>query len=457
MVGRFSFSDEPIDGHEDAESWPDRPSTRSILAAVLAQRVARTLRTQRVDRGQLPKSALRGKGKTSDVELARARRFLFVAAFAPEYFHARARRTGRKPDDRWVASEAIQEEWKARNEQVMAQRRNGLRVAASAWAPGPYDEPLWRTHRLGKSGGSTRTISIPHPGLRAAQIGILRMLATQFKSDSGGKSNSSFGMLRGSGSIVDNALCHQDARVVASFDLANCFDRIGFEEVFGLFLHRPWGSVVAFPRSVSGGNLPGLGFVPAGKYEIDSAAATFLASLVTRGRRLPQGAPTSPAIADCVLRELDSAIRHALQDSGLGQCRYSRYFDDLTFSMTKGALSAARLSQRRFEGLVAKLVDSTALRLGYSINQSKSRMVDGRNGALITGVMVKGRELGIPGNRRKRIRAICHRASTGGLSSIEATPAKSLDWNEIRTIRIPRSYATRRCDPLAEGLESSQV
>lgn len=446
MVGRFSIPDDSSDEDGVAETWSGRPSTQSILAAVLAQRVARTLRTQHVDRGKLPKSAFRGKGKTGAVELARARRFLFVAAFAPEYFCIRARRTGRKPDDRWVAPRATQQEWAERNRQVVAQRRQGLVVAASAWAPGPYDEPLWRTHRLGKSGGATRTISIPHPGLRAAQIGILRMLAEQFKSESGGKDRSSFGMLRGSGSIVNNALCHQDARVVASFDLADCFDRIGFEAIFRLFLHRPWGSVITFPENVPGGNLPGLGFVPAGKYEIDSAAATFLASLVTRGRRLPQGAPTSPAIADCVLRELDSAIRRDLQDAGLGQCRYSRYFDDLTFSMTKGALPAARLSQRRFEGLIANLVGSAALRLGYSINQSKSRMMDGRNGVLITGVMVKGRELGIPGSRRKRIRAICHRASTGGLSSIEATPASSLDWNEIRAIRNRFLPQTQRED-----------
>ena len=74
----------------------------------------------------------------------------------------------------------------------------------------------------------------------------------------------------------------------------------------------------------------------------------FLVDAVTFEGKLPQGAPTSPAIANLIARRLDSRLAGLAAKIG---ATYTRYADDLTLSGTTAVLSSspeyARLSMTR--------------------------------------------------------------------------------------------------------------
>lgn len=121
-----------------------------------------------------------------------------------------------------------------------------------------------------------------------------------------------------------------------------------------------------------------------------------LTRLCTLYGALPQGAPTSPALANLVSREMDiDFIR--LGDSL--NCKYTRYADDITFS-----------SNNRIDADIISYSSEILSKHGLRANQSKTR-VTGKGGRLeVTGFVINDTPQ-LPRAWRKRIRAILHQAS----------------------------------------------
>ncbi len=67
----------------------------------------------------------------------------------------------------------------------------------------------------------------------------------------------------------------------------------------------------------------------ASPYSRPPPVATVLANICCVDNQLPQGAPTSPIIANMLCARLDA---HLSRLSGAYRCTYTRYADDLTFS-----------------------------------------------------------------------------------------------------------------------------
>jgi retron-type reverse transcriptase len=109
------------------------------------------------------------------------------------------------------------------------------------------------------------------------------------------------GFVRGR-SIADNARPHVRQGVVINLDLADFFPTITAERVAAMFRGLGW----------------------------DADAATILSRICTDEGRLPQGAPTSPAISNLVCRKLDTRLAELAKRNG-GQ--YTRCADDITFSL----------------------------------------------------------------------------------------------------------------------------
>jgi RNA-directed DNA polymerase len=102
-------------------------------------------------------------------------------------------------------------------------------------------------------------------------------------------------------SAVSNADRHRAPRLVLHVDIRNFFDSIPITSVENVFR--------------------GLG--------CNDRVVALLARATTLNDRLPQGASTSPVLANLVCAELDRQLELL---AAATRCRYTRYADDLTFS-----------------------------------------------------------------------------------------------------------------------------
>ena len=130
---------------------------------------------------------------------------------------------------------------------------------------------------------------------------------------------------------------------------------------------------------------------PLGLDETD--AARFL-KFVTRRGRLPQGAPTSPHLANLVFAPADVELASLARTHGW---RYSRYADDLAFS---GDGDAAALLRE-----VGRVVRSH----GFRLSERKTRVMPRRSRQLVTGLVVNERAT-VPREERRRLRGIVQSA-----------------------------------------------
>jgi hypothetical protein len=122
------------------------------------------------------------------------------------------------------------------------------------------------------------------------------------------------------------------------------------------------------------------------------------------GVKLPQGAPTSPAISNLVCRRLDARLDGlAKRNKGV----YTRYADDLTFSFREACVSLGRFRW---------WVDQVRHQEGFLVNQTKYRVIRASQRQLVTGIVVND-ELRIPREERRRFRALLHNCRQHGLES----------------------------------------
>src|SRR5690606_3137415 len=97
-------------------------------------------------------------------------------------------------------------------------------------------------------------------------------------------------------------------------------------------------------------------------------------------RHLPQGAPTSPALANLCAFRLDRRLDAAARSVG---ARYTRYADDLAFS--GGTLFAQRA--QRFVAFAAGI----ALDEGFTVNFHKTRVMPQSRRQQLAGLVVNQR------------------------------------------------------------------
>lgn len=129
---------------------------------------------------------------------------------------------------------------------------------------------------------------------------------------------------------------------------------------------------------------------------------------------LPQGAPTSPALANLTCHRLDARLR------GLGRAHgwtYSRYADDVVFSSNReGGV-----------GQLCRLVRCVVEEEGFRVNVSKTRVMRAHERQVVAGVMVNQR-LNVPRVEFDSLKALLRCFRKGPLSqsrtSLEAFKAE---------------------------------
>jgi RNA-directed DNA polymerase len=222
-------------------------------------------------------------------------------------------------------------------------------------------EPLrhYRYRWVRKASGSLRLIESPKPRLKAIQRKLLAEILSAIPAH-----DAAHGFRRGR-SVATFVAPHAGRRVVLKMDLRDFFPSITFARVVAIWL------TAGYPEDVAR-MLAGLctNSVPVAiTQEIERALPT-RSPEAWRARRLfaqphlPQGAPTSPALANLCARRLDARLAGLAQASGA--C-YTRYADDLVFS---GDEEFAR-SVKRFAPHVAAI----ALEEGFTVQHRKTRIM----------------------------------------------------------------------------------
>lgn len=206
-----------------------------------------------------------------------------------------------------------------------------------------------------KGNGELRELHVPDIYLKSIQKSIARnLLSTEVIS----KYATSY---RSGGSTKSNALPHVGAKVVMKCDISKFFDHITFAMV----------RKKVFPNS-----------------RYSEANSILLSVLCVYTDTVPQGAPTSPAISNIILRDFDNRVGSWCEERGIA---YTRYCDDMTFS---GEFKPAE---------VREFIKKELFKEGFFLNSKKTVVLHDGQRKSVTSLVVNDK-LTIPKNYKKVIR-----------------------------------------------------
>lgn len=252
----------------------------------------------------------------------------------------------------------------------LADVRRYLRRSKSPWLE--HYQRAW----LPKRSGGFRLIEVPKPRIKAVQRRVLRRILEAIPVHACAQ-----GFVRGR-SALSHAEQHAGKAAVLSLDLEDFFTSIPQARVLRVF--RACGYPGPVARTLAGlctTALPPAALAGCPRPAVASERARYLRlrqSALTQ--HLPQGAPTSPALANLCAIGLDRRLSGAAAEAG---GHYSRYADDLTFS-------GGADFRRRATGLET-LAAAIALDEGFQVNFYKTRLQGRAGPQRVCGLVVNER------------------------------------------------------------------
>ena len=229
-------------------------------------------------------------------------------------------------------------------------------------------ENFYRTFTIPKKSGGRRTISEPLPSLKEIQTWILEEILNKQAVSRYAKAYVK------NRSIRQNARFHLRQKIVLTIDIEDFFGSLHSKKVYGVF------------REI-GYSIP---------------VSTLLSELCCLNSSLPQGAPTSPALSNILMVDVDKQISdYVVKGKNI---RYTRYADDLTFS---GDFEPDE---------VMEFVGSVLASLNLRINEKKLRIRKPGQRQQVTGVIVN-EKLQAPKEMRKKLRQSVYYIEKYGLAS----------------------------------------
>ncbi|HLL22092.1 MAG TPA: reverse transcriptase family protein [Kofleriaceae bacterium] len=246
-----------------------------------------------------------------------------------------------------------------------------------------------------KPNGGHRLVEAPKPRLRAVQRAVLDGIVARVPPH-----DAAYGFRAGR-SVVDAAAQHVGRAVVMRVDLVGFFSSIRANQVAAILRSAGYPDDTAHTlAALTTHRTPPdvLATAPA-----DARAPLDLARL--RTAHLPQGAPTSGALANLAAYGLD--VRITALAARL-DATYTRYADDLVLSGDRTLIRAAT-------SIVARLA-AIAADEGFAINFRKTRVMTAATRQRITGIVVNDK-LGTTRADVDRLRAILHNCRRDGPAS----------------------------------------
>jgi RNA-directed DNA polymerase len=248
--------------------------------------------------------------------------------------------------------------------------------------PGTGPGAPYVSFTIPKAKGGLRTITAPRAPLKKVQRIILREILDPLPLHP-----ACHGFVK-KRSTVTNATPHARAKLIVKTDLRDFFPTLHYGRVIGFFTQLGYSNEVA-------------------------AALTRLTThrpVLSDGRVawpgiVPQGAPTSPALANLVCRRLDERLTGLARKAG---ATYTRYADDLTFSFAEEpTVNLGRLFW---------WIDQICQQEGFAEHTGKRRIMRPSGQQRVTG-LVTNAGVNVPRAARRRFRAILHNCKKNGIAS----------------------------------------
>lgn len=210
-------------------------------------------------------------------------------------------------------------------------------------------------HKINKGNGTYRHIYAPNPKLKAKQNEILKQLYKNCPHPA------NHGFVPGK-SIVTNASHHIGRSYVLSMDIKNFFPSVTTDKVVKLLTRF-------YPNQLE--NLP-----------------VFLYK-----NHIPQGAPTSPYLANFALYDFDQDFSTYLESYNAS---YTRYADDITVSFDEAPVKD-----------ILNYVNGKLNKQNYYLSFKKTHLAHKSRRQKVTGIVVN-EKLSIPYEIRNNLRAYNH-------------------------------------------------
>ncbi len=238
---------------------------------------------------------------------------------------------------------------------------------ACLYAVAKHAESHYRPIEIPKRDGTVRRLWEPDPLLKTIQRNLLRHVLEGLRVSPHATA------YRAGRSILDNAQPHCGQPVLLKLDIASFFDSVRYPMVWAR----------AFP-----GHL----FPP----EVRS----LLTRLCCRRDRLPQGAPTSAAVSNLVMKPFDDHMGVWCAERGIA---YTRYSDDMSFSGEFAPRDVIRKVRHFLEAM------------GFALNEGKTRVQTKHTRQVVTGVVVNER-LQADRETRRSLRQEIHHCFAHGVA-----------------------------------------
>lgn len=227
-----------------------------------------------------------------------------------------------------------------------------------------------------KRSGGYRLLSIPSDSLKMLQ----KTLAIAFEDELASRVHKAANAYIKGRNTVTNAIPHLGCSVLVKLDIKDFFPTVSKEMI------QP---IIA----------------PFAYFEPEAINRLVDVCLIENG--LPQGAPTSPLLSNLVLRDFDIA---AYRLASLMNAKYTRYADDLTFSLpTDDSVKARKI--------VAE-VRSLLIERGFQLNEqpNKLKILRGHQAQQVCGITLNSGKPTISKKQRRKLRAAKHAVRTGVVS-----------------------------------------
>lgn len=233
-------------------------------------------------------------------------------------------------------------------------------------------EKEYKKHNILKKDGNYRELLIPSNNLKIYQRKILNNYLEEKEVSKCCK-----GFIKGA-NIVQNAKPHIKKNCILKMDISNFFSSIRRDKVLNIFLQ-----------------------------DFTKETSELLTDLCIYNDFLPQGAPTSPYIANLVMYSFDCELLNLIKkfnENNFKKAFYTRYADDITIS-----------GNSKIKEFIPK-IKTLLIKHGFETNEKKTKILKKNNQQKVTGIIVN-KKLSIPKEYKQKLRQELYYIEKFGLSS----------------------------------------